>query len=680
MTRTQHNTSVNDLPRNPQLEKLRDYQLGIEPYVKGLVNFLKGSVTPMTVALQGEWGSGKTSLMYKLKDELCDGDNAIYDAVWINTWEYSLMSDSAQALLKIVAKMVTATESSNFNISKARGILSNLAKGVAKTALGVGTNDTSIIDAVTDIFTSGGESSIGQLQAELKKNIEYRFSHSDKKGIIFFIDDLDRLNPAVAVELLELLKNIFTIDGCIFVLAIDYDVVVKGLKGKYGELTDLNEREFRSFFDKIIQVPFAMPVSNYKPEDFIVASLEVIDYIDDSDARDKRFMEHILWTTKMTVGNNPRAIKRLTNILSLIRCITYATTNNDKRLFGLDKRLGKFVNFVVLSIQVQYPKVFRMLSIEPDFTSWSPRIVKKMNCVPLSEEKREILKESKESDEVWEQSLYAVCESDPFLSGRFLDISNLLNRLREEIEYRTKLEACSNKDAVRSSLGDVMRESIQMTSVTSFSADDSATVLVDSQAWIEMVYKYHDSMVQVLEERNPSWNFRKRRNTGNGGFNFTSPINAEMPFFQSTVDNMPAMTFSITNGYWFFPQGTEDQYTEFDRRDIIKRPNVKEAMESLENTMKFLSENNEWIEWENIQEYHMTSSNFSRGQIVHSPKVIFKFSDIQRFVDADNILIMANIIEEFVKYEAKIERAFSREYRTLPVSREWQMAKLKVIQ
>lgn len=374
MNTYQHNTSVNDLPRNPQSDGLSDYQLGIEPYITGLVNFLRGTVTPMTIALQGEWGSGKTSLMYKLKDELCDGADSLYDAVWINTWEYSLMSDSPQALLKIVAKMVTATESNGFNVSKARGILSNLAKGVAKTALGVGSNDTSIIDAVTDIFTSGGESSIGQLQAELKNNIEHRFKHSDKRGIIFFIDDLDRLNPAVAVELLELLKNIFTIDRCIFVLAIDYDVVVKGLKGKYGDLTDQNEREFRSFFDKIIQVPFAMPVSNYKPEGFIVSALESIGYIEDFDAKDTCFMNNILRTTRMTVGNNPRAIKRLTNILSLIRCITYATASNDKRMFGLEKRHGKFVNFTVLSIQVQYPKIFKMLSLEPDFTAWDSNI------------------------------------------------------------------------------------------------------------------------------------------------------------------------------------------------------------------------------------------------------------------------------------------------------------------
>ena len=39
-------TSLNDLPRNPHSEAQSEYQLGIEPYVKGLVNFLKGT-TPL---------------------------------------------------------------------------------------------------------------------------------------------------------------------------------------------------------------------------------------------------------------------------------------------------------------------------------------------------------------------------------------------------------------------------------------------------------------------------------------------------------------------------------------------------------------------------------------------------------------------------------------------------------
>ena len=91
---------------------------------------------------------------------------------------------------------------------------------------------------------------------------------------MFFIDDLDRIDPPVAVKILELLKNIFDLPRCIFVLAIDYNVVVKGLKSKFGELTAQNEREFRYFFDKIIQLPFTMPMPSYKIDTFLTDKLK----------------------------------------------------------------------------------------------------------------------------------------------------------------------------------------------------------------------------------------------------------------------------------------------------------------------------------------------------------------------------------------------------------------------
>ena len=53
--------------------------------------------------------------------------------------------------------------------------------------------------------------------------------------VVFFVDDLDRIPPTDAVEVLEALKNMFDIPNCIFVLAIDYEVVVKGLESKFGE-------------------------------------------------------------------------------------------------------------------------------------------------------------------------------------------------------------------------------------------------------------------------------------------------------------------------------------------------------------------------------------------------------------------------------------------------------------
>ena len=89
---------------------------------------------------------------------------------------------------------------------------------------------------------------------------------------------MDRIEPKDAVKILELLKNIFSLPYCVFILAIDYQVVIKGLKDKFGDLTENNEREFRSFFDKIIQLPFVMPVSSYSTGEYVLSLLKDINF------------------------------------------------------------------------------------------------------------------------------------------------------------------------------------------------------------------------------------------------------------------------------------------------------------------------------------------------------------------------------------------------------------------
>ena len=55
-----------------------------------LVNFIKNTTTPMTIGIQGEWGSGKTSLLNSIKGEL--SEDPAYRQIWINSWEKSLLA------------------------------------------------------------------------------------------------------------------------------------------------------------------------------------------------------------------------------------------------------------------------------------------------------------------------------------------------------------------------------------------------------------------------------------------------------------------------------------------------------------------------------------------------------------------------------------------------------------
>jgi len=241
----------------------------------------------------------------------------------------------------------------------------------------------------------------------------------------------------LAVQILELLKNIFTLDNCIFVLAIDYDVVVKGLEPKFGKFNDTNEREFRSFFDKIIQVPFSLPVNNYRPMDFVLKSLFDIGYITDIERSIPMVKNTFAKIVESSVGKNPRSIKRLINTLSLLDCIDICGNNTNNEGLSMD---DKFLNFITVAIQICYPKIYKMLSLKPGFTSWDTEFASKMGIK---------YKSNDSSDEQWEEILECACKTDAFLSKHNEDISQLLN-LVIEILGKPNQERSIKKDEANS--------------------------------------------------------------------------------------------------------------------------------------------------------------------------------------------------------------------------------------
>ena len=396
-------SSIIDVPRRYDQEDL----FGIKVYQDALIDYVKLTDTPITIALQGEWGSGKTSLMNLLRYNLCDVEQAPYFPIWINTWQYSLMKSPSQAIMSILEGIINQIGALNpserkWEESKRKigGIFKKMAKAGVKVAAGTVGVDGDVVDEVFG-EESGETSDISQLKDEIAGLIAAALEkHPDKQGFTFYIDDLDRIDPPVAVEILELLKNIFDIEHCVFILAIDYDVVIKGLKPKFGELTERNEREFRSFFDKIIQLPFSMPVASYNVDTFLVDALRKIEFFTDSELTDVSLAENLSEIARLSVGCNPRSLKRLTNTLSLISIINH----RQQQMQGSEPvQQNKIINFALVWMQIAYPYVYNQVAEEPDFKQWNDKIASKLKLRPLTEEERESLNATEEFDEDWEK-------------------------------------------------------------------------------------------------------------------------------------------------------------------------------------------------------------------------------------------------------------------------------------
>ena len=457
-------SSIIDVPKKAGLPD----QLGIDAYKNGLTNFINTAQTPLTIAIQGEWGSGKTSLMNSVKHDLCDSSEN-FQAIWVNTWEYSLLSDEYTTMTNIIQGVIGSVISilekdKNQNVQalkkKASRFLMSATKSLMKTGANMATAGIAG-DAVDALWEeSAGQSSLRDLHAELQEQINTCVNKDEKtKGFLFFIDDLDRINPPVAVQILELLKNIFDLENCIFILAIDYDVVVKGLEPKFGKKTSQNEREFRSFFEKIIQLPFTMPVGQYKIDKLILEGLQKINYFESKDI-DEATGKSIVEISHQTVGSNPRAIKRLLNSLSLVKNVMFAVEQENK-----PSDFQQLINIGVFSIQIAYPFIYRALERYPDFENWDEQLLDTFKIDKLDEELKEQLSKNEYFDEEWEQVLYQLCQRESYLSTRAMQISRLLNTLKSLIEDNAKEALGSSED---SSVGDIMSNAIDVASVTSY--------------------------------------------------------------------------------------------------------------------------------------------------------------------------------------------------------------------
>lgn len=311
----------------------------ISKYINGLVNFIKSCNTPMTIAVQGDWGTGKTSIMTMIKNELKNSKNL--NLVWFNTWQFSQFNLGDKLPLTMLNKLVNEVssnkESENFKyIKKAMvGVADAILGHISGGALEV----SSFLDNEENLFEA-----IERLKESFQKLVNEKAG--DEGRVIIFIDDLDRIEPERAVELLEVLKIFLDCEKCIFVLAIDYSVVTRGVKVKYGN--DFSEGKGKSFFDKIIQVPFKMPVGSYDISLYVKKCFEDIGM----EVEEETLPQYIN-LIKYSIGNNPRSMKRLFNSFLLLSSIS------DSEI--LEDSLNRQILFALLCMQSSYELMYNYI-------------------------------------------------------------------------------------------------------------------------------------------------------------------------------------------------------------------------------------------------------------------------------------------------------------------------------
>lgn len=213
-------TSISDLPTSKDL-------LGIEQYTEGLKSFIETCSTPLSISIQGDWGIGKTSMMRQVQEKL----NKNCKTIWFNTWQFSQFNLTPYLSVQFLSALVKEIESKDeskelYNQAiKVLKTISSLTKIIdLKGIFGkVGINYDELSGLINPDIPNNEE----LILQDLKKDFENLISNfcKEEERLVVFIDDLDRISPKYAVELLEIMKLFLDSEKCVFVIAIDESIV-----------------------------------------------------------------------------------------------------------------------------------------------------------------------------------------------------------------------------------------------------------------------------------------------------------------------------------------------------------------------------------------------------------------------------------------------------------------------
>ncbi len=381
---------LNDKP----VESLRDDALDFTPYVQSLADIIVTGSTPLTIGVFGTWGSGKTSLMRMVQEQV-----EVQGAVtgWFDAWKYNkdetLWRAFLLAALLAVRKSIKEgmpTDALDYletmlyraiDLEKAGGVTIDLTKLGGKLAQGAVQIGLSFLPGgaalgkiVEELQKSGTENlsqgALDAIQRERSKfhieQVRFLEQFQDKfhalvqqyvvnngRRLVVFVDDLDRCLPEKAIEVLESIKLFVDAPGCIFVLGLDQEVIARDVELRYHEFFKSGEQkpiDGAKYLEKIIQLPFQIPPVEQDNIGGFVQKL-ISNWPDDECPR--VFSEGL--------KDNPRQIKRTINVFLMLWQL--AERRKDK-LRGEIKpiRLAK-----VVAIQALYPDLYRLLKETPRY-------------------------------------------------------------------------------------------------------------------------------------------------------------------------------------------------------------------------------------------------------------------------------------------------------------------------
>ena len=277
---------------------------------------------PLVVGIFGEWGAGKSyllALVQKLADQelekqrklrLSDEGFSLTVPVFFQPWKYEhedhlhvpFVMHVFEALKEAIKRSQTTNEHwlqwfeakwdkllphlpASVNLFE-KLLLDSLTAGTGSSQMKWGLKAVSWLSGqlptkapqrsnLADRYKFSGDGHYYRHIQEALKAVTRPSQHPDllqgfrlfcnpKINFVIFIDDLDRCLPEKAVQTLELIKTVFNVESFAFVLALDDEVIERGIGHRYKEYKLQDKKPEMpitgfEYLEKIVHLPFRLP-------------------------------------------------------------------------------------------------------------------------------------------------------------------------------------------------------------------------------------------------------------------------------------------------------------------------------------------------------------------------------------------------------------------------------------
>ena len=228
------------------------------------ISLLQAEIDISPMVIDGSWGTGKTEFCHKLINLMHEQES--HHLIYIDAFKADHANEPLMTVLAEVIKVLPEDESKQNFIKKALPAVRYGLKTIAKAGVShllrqdaadvVDDFDKQIQQAADKTIDATVESILKD-HVEAEKNLkalqEAMAEIAAEKPIVLFVDELDRCRPNFAVDMLEIIKHTFDVDGVQFVLVTNTQQLKASINHCYGAAVDAQR-----YLDKFIKFRFEL--------------------------------------------------------------------------------------------------------------------------------------------------------------------------------------------------------------------------------------------------------------------------------------------------------------------------------------------------------------------------------------------------------------------------------------